>query len=139
MFSNIILRVPKPLHSKFPYKLKYIGDHLLKHRLDNKKTQKAIARELGVSSNTVSNWENNKTHPGMHPLSKIIKLLGYDPLNPSENTLSCKIIAHRREKGLSQKKFAKLIGLDEETIIRLEKGGRAIQRTLDIVEDFLNQ
>ncbi|MEM6803227.1 MAG: helix-turn-helix transcriptional regulator [Bacteroidota bacterium] len=114
-----------------------IGEHLMKKRLDTRKTQIEIARELGVSANTISNWENNKTQPNVNQLAKIIELLGYDPLKPGEDTLSSRLLAYRRKKGLSQKKIAKILSLDEETVIRIEKGAKAQFRTLEIIEKFL--
>lgn len=138
LFSNITLKAKKPLDSKYPINPITIGDHLLKKRLDNKKAQREFAVFLSVSTNTISNWENNKPQPNINKLAKIIELLGYDPLKPKENKLSSIIKAYRREKGLSQKKLAKLTGLDEETIIRLEKGGKVWLRTQKIIAKLLN-
>lgn len=137
LFIGIKIQVKRPKPSNYPSYPISIGEHLLKKRLDNNKTQKEIASILKISINTLSNWENNKTRPNISQFAKIIEFLGYDPFKPNENTFASRILAYRRRKGLSQKKMAKILSLDEETIIRLEKGAKAQLRTLEIVEKFL--
>lgn len=51
----------------------------------------------------------------------IIKFLGYDPF-PEPQTLGERLAAKRRMLGLSRKELAKRLGVDEETLARLETG-----------------
>jgi DNA-binding transcriptional regulator YiaG len=49
--------------------------------MEEKLLQKDVARHLGVTVDSVINWENNRTCPRAHSMPKIIKFLGYNPEN----------------------------------------------------------
>ena len=55
----------------------------------------------------------------MYP--RIIKFIGYDPF-PEPVTTGEALLAHRRRQGLSRKRLAAIIGIDEGTVLRLERG-----------------
>lgn len=40
-----------------------IGNRLKNARTDNGLTQEQVAEELGVSRQSISNWENNRSYP----------------------------------------------------------------------------
>ena len=40
-----------------------LGEKLRQARLERRLTQEALAERLGVSRQTVSNWENNRSYP----------------------------------------------------------------------------
>ena len=136
---KVSLKAKKRPDPRYPVNLKTVGDHILKYRLDHKLSQASIANKLGVSNNTISNWENNRTHPRISYLPEIIKMLGYDLVNMEPENISEELIHHRRKNGLSQKRLADLIGIDEETIIRLEKGNSGNRGTFKKVEGYLKQ
>ena len=52
------------------------SDILKELRADNKHTQADLAKRLGVSKSTVSNWEQNKNEPSFDMLCKICDLYG---------------------------------------------------------------
>ena len=51
------------------------------YRLENKITQQAIARKLGVSFVTVNRWFNGKAKPGKMQQYHIEKLLKKNPMD----------------------------------------------------------
>ncbi|MFK7921862.1 MAG: helix-turn-helix domain-containing protein [Bacteroidia bacterium] len=122
---KISFKVPKPKDIRYPKNLDTIGDHILRFRLDNNLRQKETVAQLGVSVTTLSNWERNQTTPKAMYWPKIISMLGYTPIISSYSPLK----SIRMRKGLSQKKLAHLIGIDEETIIRFEAGKQCRKET----------
>lgn len=48
-----------------------IGDKIKIIRNDNNMSQKAFAKSLGVSRQTISKWENNKVFPDLYNLLTI--------------------------------------------------------------------
>ncbi len=59
--------------------------------------------------------------PGMWP--RVIRFLGYYPF-PKPQTLSDRLIAFRRLRGLSIKELARQLGIDEGTLAKWENGER---------------
>ncbi|MBI4547551.1 MAG: helix-turn-helix transcriptional regulator [Ignavibacteriae bacterium] len=51
-----------------------------------------------------------------------MECLGYNPLAAAPTTLGQRIKLYRRLHGLSQKRFAKELGIDPTTLARWEKG-----------------
>jgi transcriptional regulator with XRE-family HTH domain len=102
--------------------------------------QNTVARELGVCESAVLNWENNQSMPAIRIIPRIIKFLGYVPNEISSSpTLGKKVLAYRKRHGLSQKKLAWRLGLDEGTIRRLERGqGRPGRRVTKAIESLLS-
>jgi DNA-binding XRE family transcriptional regulator len=66
-----------PLPAKYPNELKTIADHLRKRRFDLKLSQSQVAKFIGVSNDTITYWENERTHPQVTFVPKIIGFLGY--------------------------------------------------------------
>lgn len=62
---------------------------------------------------------------GMWP--RIIDFLGYDP-DGEPQTLRKQIVAYRRRQGLSRKHMAIMLGVDEGTMSRWERGSSAPRR-----------
>ncbi len=50
-----------------------------KRRLDLGLLQKEVAQELGVTKDTVRNWEAGRTRPARLFLCRIVGFLGYSP------------------------------------------------------------
>ena len=127
----------KILHG-YPKNIKTIGDHLRKKRLDLKLSQRKVAQIIGVSEATIWNWENNRKSPKVGFLPKIFKFLGYSLYEP-KISFPEKLAFLRKSLGLSQEKLAKLVGLDESTIRKLEKGkSKPAKKTLEKLEKFFN-
>ena len=72
---------------------------------------------------TVNNWERNRCQPRLYLFPKIAQFLGYSPFPVSEDPpIIAAIKAYRLIHGLSQKRLAKILGIDPTTLARWEKG-----------------
>ena len=122
-FCKIELKAPKPLSPlKYPKIINTLGDHIRKKRLNLGLLQKDVAKIIGTTESTIWNWENNYVTPCISNISKIIHFLGYEPYDTSNKTLGDKILIYRKLHGLSQKKFARLLGIDPSTLGHWERG-----------------
>ncbi len=72
------------------------------------------------------NWELGHRSPAIWALPGIIKFLGYVPFELG-HTLPKKLIGYRKIHGLSRKKLARILGVDEGTLWRWETGQRTPQ------------
>jgi len=125
-FCKVTFKAPKPPSAPYPKRLKTLGDHLRKKRLDLKLQQKELAKKLGVSETSIYNWENNLASPSLYSIPKIIKFLGYLPNHIPDNapvvkTLGEKIATSRRLLGLTQEELAHRLDIDPDTLRRWEK------------------
>ena len=116
----IVLIGSKP--SRIPQNLFSIGDHIKKKRLELKLTQLQLAKLIGVKEESIYNWEKNRSKPKIYLLPKIIEFLGHVPFELPRETIGDKIKSYRKEKGLSQRKLAKLWGVHQTTIRDWENG-----------------
>ena len=71
---------------------------------------------IGVSTDTITFWENERFPPKVMYAPKIIEFLGYNPYKIETKTLGGRVKMFRHLKGLSQKKFAKIMCVDPSTI-----------------------
>lgn len=120
-FCRFSLKARKPLSIQYHKSLETIGDHLRKRRLDLGLLQREVALLLGSTECSVYLWETNRTSPTFPFLPKIIEFLGYCPVDPSD-TPGRRLLWARLCNGLSQSRMAKAIGVDPNTLWRLEKG-----------------
>jgi transcriptional regulator with XRE-family HTH domain len=87
--------------------------HLRRVRKERGLKQTEVAALMGVSKTSVLDWENGKQpHVRMYPV--LIAFLGYEPW-PKPRALAELLLAERRRRGLSAKRAAKLLGVDEGT------------------------
>jgi transcriptional regulator with XRE-family HTH domain len=122
-FCHVTLRGQKPLPATYPATLHTIGDHLRRRRLDLGLLQREVAERTGADTSTVTNWELNRTEPALWFLPGIIRFLGYSP-STDDGSIGGRLLAYRRERGLSQAAFARLLGVDPGTLGRWERGLR---------------
>ncbi|PKO18729.1 transcriptional regulator [candidate division BRC1 bacterium HGW-BRC1-1] len=117
--------------------MKTLGDHLRKRRLDLGLFQRHVGGRLGVTTDTVVNWEKNRTEPEVRFLPLIIEFLGYDP-NPAPQTLGEKLIHCQRVLGLSRKRLAAELGVDESTLRDWERGLHrpTAKRTVSLLQNL---
>lgn len=114
------LRFVRP--KAYPAEPKTLGEHLLKRRMEQERTQAEVGRELGTDEWTVGNWEKDRTFPAVRYFPAIFRFLGYDPF-PEPTTLSAKLLAKRRALGLSVKQAAAKVGVHEGTFGAWERNG----------------
>ena len=72
---------------------------------------------------SIVNWETGRRKPYVRIMSKIIQFLGYNPI-PTGGTIGERLVAHRKFRGLTQREFAREIGVDPVTLSRWELGER---------------
>jgi transcriptional regulator with XRE-family HTH domain len=118
-FCHVSLKTSKPKSRKYPTFLATAGDDLRKKRLDLGLEQRAVASLLRVSTSSVINWELGHTPVEVAVYPYLIDFLGYNPL-PEPVTRGQAVSRERISRGLSVKRLARLVGIDEATIRRLE-------------------
>ncbi len=121
-FCEVTLTAKKPLSEAYPKTLNTLGDHRRKRRLDLKLFQKDVANIIGVDTNSIINWEKNRSSPRLYLLPKVFEFLGYNPLRSDTVTIGDRIRQYRVQNGLSLGKLAKRLGIDPTTLARWERG-----------------
>jgi DNA-binding transcriptional regulator YiaG len=83
------------------------------------------------------NWERGHREPAIWALPGIIKFLGYVPFAIGES-LPERLIGYRKIHGLSRKKLARILGVDEGTLWRWEtEQRRPAKKYVDRIEALL--
>lgn len=123
-----------------PEELNSIGDHLLRRRLVLKLLQRQVGGQIGVDKTSIANWEGNRSKPGFQFMPAIIRFLGYNPVPPT-NGWADRLVGCRTVLGISQREFARRIGVDPGTLARWERGERApagvfAARALSLIRAF---
>jgi transcriptional regulator with XRE-family HTH domain len=136
-FCHVTLRGQKPKSAKYPKAVVTAGDHLRKRRLDLGLEQRVVASILQVGTSSVINWELGRRPVDVAAYPKLIEFLGYNPL-PEALTPGQAVARHRISRGLSRKSLARLAGVDEATVGRLESDTpRMAKRPVSIVRKYL--
>ncbi len=118
--SHFQLRGRRPQNPAYPETLKSLGDHIRKVRLDRALSQPEVAKQIGVQTESITNWELGHSKPQVHHNPKIEQYLGYWP-EEQATTLGERIVAYRSRMGLRRSAFAKMIGIDEATLWKIER------------------
>ena len=114
-----------------------LGDHLRNRRLDLGLLQEEAATKLGVSSDTVRGWENNRHEPAIRHVPRILEFLGYVPFEPGPS-LTERFRFARWTRGLSKRAMAARLGVDETTVRDWERGvHRPSRRNRDRLDALL--
>lgn len=114
------------------------GDYIKVRRLDLKLTKRQLSLNLNVSDITIYLWERNKVQPSLVQIPKIIEFLGRDPFEKSAEKMGDKIREYRRIHGLTQKKLAEQLGVDQTTLAGWEKGEHGpTKKLLDKIKSAL--
>ena len=114
--------VARPKSRLYPKELKTIGDHIRAWRITSGLLQKDAARILSVCEDTVVGWEMRGTKPTIRQMPRIIKAIGYLPLEINTSTLGGKITEYRYLNGLTSKGFGKLVLANGSTVLDWESG-----------------
>lgn len=117
---DVVAPMPKP--PKYPNSLITIADHLKKRRMDLRLFQEDVAKIIGVSTDCITYWENERSVPQIHLIPKIVKFLGYNPVKMDSNSLGSQIKKYRLEHGLSHKGMGEILEVDASTVGSWECG-----------------
>ena len=98
------------------------GDHIRARRLDLKLTKRQLSLRFNVSDVTIYLWEKNRVKPSLAQIPKIIEFLGRDPFEKETENLGDNIREYRRVHGLTQKKLAEQLEIDQTTLSAWETG-----------------
>ncbi|MDR3500696.1 MAG: helix-turn-helix transcriptional regulator [Parvibaculum sp.] len=97
-----------------------LAEHLFKRRKTLGLLQKEAANLIGVGAFTYLNWEKNKTEPEVRYIPAIIRFLSYDPF-PEPQTLGEQIVRAREGQGISRKRLASRLAVDEGVLAKWER------------------
>jgi len=122
-FCHLTLKARKPVHrEKYPDILRTWGDYIKVRRLDLKLTKRQLSLKFHVDDTTIYLWERNRVKPSLAQIPKIIEFLGCDPFETAVENLGDRIREYRRVQGLTQKKMAKQLRVDQTTLAAWERG-----------------
>ncbi|MCX6968035.1 MAG: helix-turn-helix transcriptional regulator [Verrucomicrobia bacterium] len=107
----------------YPSTPKTIGEAIRKRRLDLGLKQREAAKRIGCNYLTLVNWEKGHFSPRVNHMAGVVQFLGYNPL-PTGSTIAEQLVAHRKAHGLTQKNFARELGVDPSTLAKWERGDR---------------
>ena len=62
-FCSVTFRGKRPQNPAYPQQLTSYGDHIRAKRLDLRLNQRAVAKRIGVTTQSITNWELNRTSP----------------------------------------------------------------------------
>ena len=82
--------------------------------------QEDVAKLLNTTTSSISNWERNDKKPSLEYIPRIIKFIEYCPYDV-KLPISEKLVIWRSYNGISQKKMAKIVGVDPSTLGRWEQ------------------
>ncbi len=138
IISKTIYTTLKPQPDGYPTSLETLGDYIRKERLERGLLQVEVAKVIGVTTDTITNWELNRNTPQIAKVSAIVGFLGYDPFVIQGDSLIDKIVNYSRKHGVSYKQLARVIGADEGAFMRIIYGkSKPIQRTIQKIEDLI--
>lgn len=94
-----------------------------KRRLDMSLMQSDVAQIIGCDLTSVLNWEKERSNPSVNHMAGIVRFLGFNPL-PTGSSIGERLVAHRKARGITQKEFAHMLGVDPSTLAKWERGER---------------
>lgn len=99
-------------------------------RIERGQYQSEIAKMFRVTTDTVTNWELNRSKIERIYLPVIEEYLGYLPEGYELTILARKLIQYRWERKISIKQIAREIGVDYSCITNAEKGKLNFQKKI---------
>ena len=76
---------------------------------------------MGISAETLANWERDKTKPVPPEFKQVVTFLGQDP-SPEPKTLAERVKAKQRSLGASLAQIARYLGRDPGSLRRYLDG-----------------
>jgi DNA-binding XRE family transcriptional regulator len=113
--------VEKPQSKAIPAFLETLGDHIRKRRIETNRMQQDVAKIIGVSTDCITNWENNRSQPQIHFFPAIIFFLGYYPFTHESETFGGMILHMRHCHGWTCAECGEVLGVDGSTVSAWEQ------------------
>jgi transcriptional regulator with XRE-family HTH domain len=138
-YPHYILPLPLPIIQPegYPETPVTIGEHILKRRIDLDLFQREVAEIIGVSEQTVCNWEHG-IEPELRFIPKIIEFLGYIPFECPDNPLD-KLRYYKKVNGLSIERLGALMNRDPEQLGDWFRGKhKPCKRNIESILTFLS-
>jgi transcriptional regulator with XRE-family HTH domain len=107
----------------YPASPKTVGEMLRKRRLDLGLRQTDAAKMIGCDEMSIVNWEKGHRSPRVNHMAGVVEFLGFNPFQ-NGGTMAHRLVNHRKALGMTQKEFARRIGVDPSTLARWERGER---------------
>jgi DNA-binding XRE family transcriptional regulator len=98
------ISVDIPDRYQFDEPLTHIGLHIKKKRIEQKLFQRQVACFVGVSTDTICNWENGLAEISLKCMPRVISFLGYNPF-PMPKEILKKLEWYKTKNGLSFKEL----------------------------------
>jgi len=128
-FYHYRKKMQRPSKAGYPTDPKSLGEHIRKARMDRGLLQKDVAELFGVSEDTITYWENERSYPQVHFYPHIISFLGYYPFDHETESAAGKIRKVRYRNGWTYRQCAKAMGVDAATVQAWEQSKRLAQNT----------
>ena len=71
----------------------------------------------------MTKWEKSRSTPDLKHVDKVVEFLGFNPFELGD-TLGERLASYRCERSMSQKDFARQIGVDPSTLAKWERSER---------------
>ncbi|WP_082820102.1 helix-turn-helix domain-containing protein [Desulfuromonas sp. DDH964] len=127
------LQIPKELTEE-PITL---GDHLRRRRFELRLYQKDVAKQIGVTTSTIWNWENGWSSITLCCMPKVIEFIGYNPIPCPEDPMG-RLAWYRQVKGLSLEQLGAEMDRDPEQLADWLAGRHTpCRRNREEVEQFM--
>ncbi|MCL4476292.1 MAG: helix-turn-helix domain-containing protein [Nitrospirae bacterium] len=97
-----------------PVEPRFLGEHIRKRRLGLGLLQIEVTATIGVSENTVSNWEHG-TEPELIHIPAVLAFLGYVPWECPGDPVD-RLAHFKKVKGLSLRRLGAQMGRDPEQL-----------------------
>ena len=124
------LKVPAPKPQGYPATLNTLADHIKVARFDRELLQKDIADILGVSCDTIENWEANRHTVNLMHIPAVTKFLGYCLIeHHPEGGWKQTLLNYRKQQGMSMIKFSKMLKIDDRSLSKIERGEKISEAT----------
>ena len=120
LFPQLKTTLKSAVKSGYPKSPQTIGEHIRKRRMDLQLKQEELAVIFDVSTDTITNWENNRSTPQISYYPALISFLGYLPTDIDASTFGGRIMLNRYLNGHSHSQLGKIIGADPSTIASWE-------------------
>jgi hypothetical protein len=92
---------------------------------------------LGVTEQSITNWELSWSEPKVRHIPKIIEFIGYCPYDPTADLID-RVEAIRRVLGLTRKQLAHSLKIDESSLASwVRREHRPVKRSVEILRAFL--